>query len=95
MIRHGYYLGLLATEYRLLKDAGEDVSGVLNELYYALATINRLDLKAEEEIGLIYNYTIAQSKNGFLNFPFSSQSVKSLRSCEGNFDENSRLCLKE
>jgi hypothetical protein len=65
MIRHGYYLGLLATEYRLLKDAGEDVSGVLNELYYALETINRLDKKAEPEIGLIYNYTLTQNKNGF------------------------------
>lgn len=25
MIRHGHYLGLLATEYRLLKNSGEDV----------------------------------------------------------------------
>ena len=30
------YLGTLATEYRLLRDGGEDYIPTLNELYYAL-----------------------------------------------------------
>lgn len=64
-IRQGYYLGLLATEYRLLKDAGENVTGVLNELYYALNAINRLDLKAETELGEIYGLTNPNNLNGY------------------------------
>jgi hypothetical protein len=67
MIRHGYYLGLLATEYRLLKDANQDVTGTLNELYYALNAVNRLDLKAESELDGIYNFTypLSENLNGF------------------------------
>lgn len=65
MIRQGYYLGLLATEYRLLKDAGQDVTGVLNELYYALNAINRLDINAEFEQGLTYDANFQPSLNGF------------------------------
>lgn len=47
VIRHGHYIGFLATEYKLLKNAGEDVTAVLNELYYALVAFNRLDINAE------------------------------------------------
>jgi len=65
MIRHGYYLGLLATEYKLLKDDGQDVTGVLNELYYALNAINRLDKLAEVEQGAIYGYSPGPQLNGF------------------------------
>ncbi|MES2556449.1 MAG: T9SS type A sorting domain-containing protein [Bacteroidota bacterium] len=65
MIRHGYYLGLLATEYRLLKDAGQDVTGVKNELFYALNAINRLDFIAEEKQGLTYFTDFDPSLNGF------------------------------
>lgn len=43
MIFQGHYIGFLATEYRLLKNRGEDVTAVLNELYYALNAINRVD----------------------------------------------------
>jgi hypothetical protein len=35
MVLQGEYLGVLATQYRLLKDAGKDVRPTLNELYYA------------------------------------------------------------
>ncbi|MFN5983334.1 MAG: hypothetical protein ACK479_07715, partial [Fluviicola sp.] len=65
MIRHGYYLGLLATEYRLLKDAGEDVTGTLNELYYALNAINRLDLFAEFDLNPIYGLPPETNLNGY------------------------------
>ncbi len=41
------YLALLATEYRLLKNYGQDYSETLTELYYALKTIERLDISAE------------------------------------------------
>ncbi len=65
MIRHGYYLGLLATEYRLLKDAGQDVTGVLTELYYALVAINRLDYQAEIEQSQCYEFQQDGGLNGF------------------------------
>lgn len=50
MIRQGHYIGFLATEYYLLKNHGQDVTAVLNELYYALNAINRVDLNAEQII---------------------------------------------
>jgi hypothetical protein len=66
MIRHGHYLGLLATEYRLLKNAGKDVTGVLNELYFALKAINRLDNSAESEQSIFYfENQLNPSLNGF------------------------------
>jgi len=65
MIRHGYYLGLLATEYRLLKDAGEDVTGTLNELYFAIQAVNRLDFKAEDVLGDNYGVDFDPDLNGF------------------------------
>lgn len=65
-IRHGHYLGLLATEYRLLKNNGQDVTGVLNELYYALNVVNRLDLKAEYEQSKFYvSNPYSPNLNGF------------------------------
>ncbi len=47
LFHHGEYIAVLASEYRLLKDAGQDYSQTLTELYYALYTIERLDLTAE------------------------------------------------
>jgi hypothetical protein len=43
----GYYYIVLATEYKLLNDAGENTEPTLIELYYALNALNRLDLHAE------------------------------------------------
>ncbi len=42
-----YYIGMLATEYRLLKDYGQDYTQTLNELIYALQAFERLDASAE------------------------------------------------
>src|SRR5690348_3865900 len=41
--RLGWYIGILATELKLLNDKGEDISNTTMELYYALNAINRLD----------------------------------------------------
>lgn len=43
----GMYLGVLATEYRLLKMHGQPVDTTIQELYYALKAFNRLDESAE------------------------------------------------
>ena len=45
--RLGYYIGVLATEIKLLYDRGEDYSKTAMELYYALNAIDRLDDYAE------------------------------------------------
>lgn len=67
MIRHGHYLTLLATEYRLLKNTGqhEQAAATLNELYYALHAIFRLDLGAE------INQNLAQTLNTYYAYPLN------------------------
>ena len=47
VIRHGHYIGFLATEYALMQKSDQDVTATLNELYYALGAFNRLDSLAE------------------------------------------------
>ncbi len=51
-IHLGYYISVLATELRLLKDAGEDVSATAEELYYAIMAFERLDEEAERRFGM-------------------------------------------
>ncbi len=43
----GHYVGMLAMEYRLLKDNNQDYSETLRDLHWALDTYKRLDQKAE------------------------------------------------
>ena len=43
----GWYLGVLATEYKLLYDNNQSTLAVTQELYYALLALERLDLNAE------------------------------------------------
>lgn len=64
-IRLGHYLTVLASEYRLLKNGNKDITGVKNELYYALNAINRLDLNAENNLGNNYGLTINGELNGY------------------------------
>lgn len=59
----GYYLSVMATEYKLLKDAGQPTQATLNELYYAINALNRIDLNAEKFWGLVAD---SSSINGFL-----------------------------
>lgn len=42
-----YYIGMLATEYRLLKDYGLNYQNTLNQLDYAIKAIERLDREVE------------------------------------------------
>lgn len=67
MIRQGHYLGFLATEYALKKRSGIETKGVLNELYFALLAIERLDAEAESEIAPIYGMSMYTENrlNGF------------------------------
>lgn len=43
-----HYIGVLATEYALLKQNNQDCTRTIKELYYALKALERLDLTAEE-----------------------------------------------
>jgi hypothetical protein len=47
MAMQGDYISVLATEYKLLKNAGKPTTSVLNELYYAIFAVERLDKNAE------------------------------------------------
>ncbi len=49
-VQLGIYIGVLATEYRMLKDRGytNDLPQVQRELYYALNAFNRLDYFSED-----------------------------------------------
>ncbi|MCG8386183.1 MAG: T9SS type A sorting domain-containing protein [Cytophagales bacterium] len=42
----GYYIGVMATEYRLLKDAGWDTHETEKELYYAMKAYERSDARS-------------------------------------------------
>ena len=48
----GYYIAMLASEYKSFSIRGVDTSQTLLDLYYALEAFNRLDRKAEEVYGL-------------------------------------------
>jgi len=43
----GFYIAVLASEYRLLKDYGQDYSETLNELKWAMLAVDRIDYYAE------------------------------------------------
>jgi hypothetical protein len=58
----GYYIGTLATEYRLLKDNNYNTDQTLTELYYALKAAIRIDNVAENQDP--WNHD--PSTNGFL-----------------------------
>jgi hypothetical protein len=47
----GIYLGVLATEYALLKPLGYSTSGIEREIYHAIKAFERLDLGAEAYFG--------------------------------------------
>ncbi len=47
LVQLGYYLGVLATEYHLLKKNNQNTDQTLTELYYALNALKRLDYAAD------------------------------------------------
>jgi len=69
----GQYIGVLATEYRLLKDNNQNTKETLRELYYALYAFNRLDLVAETS----NNYNKLPKLDGyFVREDYPDQFVK-------------------
>jgi hypothetical protein len=68
----GYYIAVLATEYKLLQNSGQNVIPTLTELFYALLAIERLDWHAEGLYGCgncLEGYTY---DNTFIYFPYTS-----------------------
>jgi hypothetical protein len=59
----GYYIGVLSTEYSLLKQSGSNTDQTLTELFYALEAVNRLDDNAEKYWNPEQKTT---SRNGFM-----------------------------
>jgi len=62
-IHLGYYLATLATEYELLRREGKDCQPTLNELYYAISAVNRLDDYGEFYLSQAVS---GINRNGFL-----------------------------
>ena len=66
-VRLGWYIAVLATEYKLLNDQGLDTYQTRKELYYALEAFNRLDLNAES----YFNLAGTNNPNQTINPPSS------------------------
>jgi hypothetical protein len=60
-----HYLGVLATEYRLLKNNGDNYDQVIKELYYATLALDRLDQNSESYFRLM-NTVFDTDKNGWM-----------------------------
>lgn len=61
----GHYIGVLALEYRLLKDNGQDYNETLDELNLAFDTYYRLDYNAELCFDDPFGWTGDPATNGF------------------------------
>jgi hypothetical protein len=79
-----YYIGMLATEYRLLKDYGQDYSQTLNELIYALKAFERLDATAESYYRPNHE-VLPEDLNGFF---IREDFYKNFARKEGNYLPN-------
>ena len=75
----GYYIGVLATEYALLKRNNQKTDSTLKELYFALWALNRIDYNAET----LYQYVT-------LNINQTTYGVPSYDGfmCRDDVDEN-------
>jgi hypothetical protein len=62
----GHYLWVLATEYKAFEMNGQDTQPTLNEMYYAIAALNRLDLNAETYLTHGTNALSPDDVNGLL-----------------------------
>ncbi|MBN4062154.1 MAG: hypothetical protein COA57_13430 [Flavobacteriales bacterium] len=58
----GYWIGTLAMEYKMLTDAGADVTQTTKDLYWALKAINRIDFYAEGDD----SWDCTKQLNGFM-----------------------------
>ncbi len=100
----GMYISILATEYRLLKDAGQNVEQTSKELHHALNAFERLDANAEVLLGGkpelngfflrddVPDYFF-EDKKGNKRFPMNSNSayscISSDYSCSPGIDDGS------
>lgn len=62
----GHYIQVLATEYKLLANAGQPTQSTLNELYYALRVIGRIDDPAEAYLYPLHNMEGSSTTNGLM-----------------------------
>jgi hypothetical protein len=60
----GYYMGVLATEYKLLHDNGQNTDQTLTELYYAIKAVIRIDNVAESYP--VWDQVYSNTTDGFL-----------------------------
>jgi hypothetical protein len=70
-VQLGCYLAVLATEYRLLKDNGQDLTKIKHDIFCALNAVNRIDYSAEY---FFSDKTQSGNLNGFFmrdDFPLS------------------------
>lgn len=63
----GFYIAVLATEYELLKRDGQPTQGTLNELYFAINAVKRLDKFGEYNYARKINFdgSIGEMENGW------------------------------
>ena len=70
----GWYIGVLATEYKLLLDNNQSTTATLKELYYAMKAYERLDRKSEK-IYTTHMGVTSDCSLGFLNGIFVRDDV--------------------
>lgn len=61
-----YWISTLAMEYKLLNDNGYSTQQTLLDLYYAIESINRVDIAAESNMGWSCGFSGSTQPNGFL-----------------------------
>jgi hypothetical protein len=86
----GHYIGMLATEYALLKMNNQDLNEIKRELYYALNAVIRLDVNAETNVGLPGNLDGCVARDDMpLNFLTTHEMNYQLTDCS-----NPSVCLQ-
>jgi hypothetical protein len=61
-----HYLGMLATEYRLLKNKGQNYQQTVDELYYAISALKRLDVRSESYFRSDHLVKVMEDANGWM-----------------------------
>jgi len=72
----GYYIAILATEYKLLNDNKKNTDNTIMELFFALEALNNLDYKAETRYFNSSNKQGKPSLNGFFIRELASDSMQ-------------------
>ncbi len=72
----GYYIAVLATEYKLLNDNKKNTNYTIRELYYALKALNNLDYYAETKYYDNKGKAGSPSLNGFFIRDLASDSMQ-------------------